>query len=90
MLLFAIGSIFVLESSSNPLIRVKNEEFTPKAKCESRRFVELFGILLEILVNKSSPLAQFSIDYEEIDDNDDEEQTERQPQQKNNQPKKPK
>jgi len=27
-----------------------------------------------LLVNKSSPLAQFPIDYEEIDDDDEEEQ----------------
>jgi len=31
-----------------------------------------------ILVNKSSPLAQFSIDYEEIDDDDEEEEQQQQ------------
>jgi hypothetical protein len=31
----------------------------------------IYWFLLRILVNKSSPLAQFSIDYEEIDDDDD-------------------
>jgi uncharacterized protein YxeA len=34
----------------------------------------IINYFLRVLVNKSSPLAQFSIDYEEIDDDDDEQQ----------------
>lgn len=40
--------------------------------------------LFLFLVNKSSPLAQFSIDYEEIDDDDEDEQQQQEQQQPQN------
>jgi len=41
-------------------------------------------VLFRILVNKSSPLAQFSIDYEEIDDDDDDDDDDGEEEQQNN------
>lgn len=43
----------------------------------------IFQRRIFLLVNKSSPLAQFSIDYEEIDDDDDDEEEEEAEEQEN-------